>query len=115
MPELAEFATWGIEDNITGWDAYLGSGHEFRTNIPAVAAPARLENMHGLAPLYLDVPALDILRDEGITYAAKVAEAGVAVELHVYPGVPHGFELFAPEIEMAKMVMRNRVRAILSA
>ena len=114
MPELKNLATWGIDDNITGWDAYLGPGHESRQDIPASASPARLKDFSGLAPLYLDVPALDILRDEGIKYAAKAAEAGVQTELHVYPGLPHGFELFAPETRMARMVMENRGRAILS-
>lgn len=114
MPELAEFASWTIEDNITGWNAYLGEGHESKNNIPPSAAPARLEDMTGLAPLYLDVPALDILRDEGIKYARRVAEAGIPVELHVYPGAPHAFELFTPEISMTKLVMQNRIRAMKS-
>jgi acetyl esterase/lipase len=64
--------------------------------------------------LYLDVPALDVLGDEGIQHAARVANAGIPMELHVYPGVPHGFELFAPKTQMAKMVTQNQVRAILS-
>ena len=114
MPELRPVATWGIEDNLTGWNAYLGTGHESRNDVPASAAASRLNDCAGLAPLYLDVPALDILRDEGIQYASRAANAGIPVELHVYPGVPHGFELFAPETQMAKMVMQNRIRAILS-
>jgi acetyl esterase/lipase len=102
MPELKPLATWGIEDNITGWDAYLGPGHESRNDITASAPAARLNDYTGLAPLYLDVPALDILRGEGIQYAARVANTGIPVELHVYPGVPHGFELFAPETQMPR-------------
>lgn len=114
FPELAEFASWGVEDNITGWNAYLGEGHESKDETPPAAAPSRITDLTGLAPLYLDVPALDILRDEGIKYASRVAETGIPVELHVYPGVPHGFELFTPNIAMAKMVMQNRIRAIKS-
>lgn len=114
MPELADFVTWSIEDNITGWDAYLEAGHEFKNYIAPPAAPARLENVKGLAPLYLDVPALDILRNEGIEYAARLAKAGVEVELHVYPGVPHSFEAFCPQTGLARLAMQNRVRAMLS-
>ncbi|KAK5128099.1 hypothetical protein LTR08_004204 [Meristemomyces frigidus] len=113
-PELAQFATWSSEDNITGWDAYIEAGHEFKNYIAAPAAPARLENMSDLAPLYLDVPALDILRDEGIEYARKAARAGVEVELHVYPGVPHSFEVLCPRTKIAKAAMENRVRAMIS-
>ena len=114
MPELAEFASWSIEDNITGWNAYLGDGHEHKSDddMPAYAAASRVADVTALAPLYLDVPALDILRDEGIRYAGRLSEAGIATELHVYPGVPHGFELFTPDIKMAKMVMEIRIRAI---
>lgn len=114
LPALARFTTWSIEDNITGWDAYLGPGHEFKNYIAPPAAPARLENMTELAPLYLDVGALDILRDEGIQYAMKVAKASVDVELHVYPGVPHSFEAFCPQTNIAKMAMQNRERAIMA-
>jgi len=70
--------------------------------------------MRGLAPLYLDVPALDILRDEGIAYAGRLLKAGVEVELHVYPGVPHSFEIFVPNIKLSKMALENRVRAMTS-
>ena len=89
-------------------------GHEFKAYIAPPASPARLENMQGLAPLYLDVPALDILRDEGVEYASKCAKQGVEMELHVYPGVPHSFEAFAPETTLAKIALRNRVRAMTS-
>jgi acetyl esterase/lipase len=32
----------------------------------------------------------DPLRDEGITYALRMMQAGVSVELHSYPGTFHG-------------------------
>jgi len=114
MPEIEPFTTWTLEDNITAWDAYLEPGHEFKAYIAAPAAPARLGNASGLAPLYLDVPALDVLRDEGVAYAGRLLKAGVEAELHVYPGVPHSFEAFAPNIKLAKMAFENRVRAMTS-
>jgi triacylglycerol lipase len=35
---------------------------------------------------------MDGFRDEDITYALRLLQAGVPTELHVLPGVPHGFD-----------------------
>ena len=36
----------------------------------------------------------DGFRDEDIDYALRLSQAGVATELHVYPGAPHGVQMF---------------------
>ena len=36
----------------------------------------------------------DPLRDEGVEYALKLMQAGVATELHSFPGTFHGSSLF---------------------
>ena len=77
-------------------------------------APARLENYKGLAPAYIDVGDLDIFRDEDIAYAQNLARAGVPVELHVFPGVPHGWERFAPDAKSAQRAMADRARVVAS-
>ena len=43
----------------------------------------------------------DVRRDETIEYGRRLMEAGVPTELHVYPGVPHGFEIFAPKARLS--------------
>jgi hypothetical protein len=35
-------------------------------------------------------------------------------ELHVHPGVPHGFELFAPDADASRRATADRVRALRS-
>jgi acetyl esterase/lipase len=40
------------------------------------------------------VGAVDGFRDEDIAYATRLNQAGIETELHVYPGAPHGVELF---------------------
>ena len=45
---------------------------------------------------------LDGFADEDIEYAKRLNHAGVSVELHVYPGAPHGFDGFAGQTAVAK-------------
>jgi acetyl esterase/lipase len=112
-PALEPFLTWTYDDNFTSWSTALGES--FGTDdVAPTAAPARLTDFHGLPPAYLDVGDLDILRDEVIAYAQRLAGAGVSVELHVHPGVPHGWERLAPKSQVAVRAMADRVRAITS-
>jgi acetyl esterase/lipase len=86
---------WGRSANELGWRAYLGrAGHQ--GDVPGYAAPARAADLAGLPPAFVAVGGADLFRDESIAYAARLLEAGVEAELHVYPGAPHGFEILAP-------------------
>ena len=55
----------------------------------------RAEDLSGLPEAYVCVGGADGFRDEDITYAMRLYEAGVPAELHVYPGAPHGVAFFA--------------------
>lgn len=112
-PGLAPFATWSPEHNATGWEALLGPAYG-TDQVPAVAAPARLHDASGLAPAYLEVGDLDILRDECVTYARLLMRAAVPVELHVHPGAPHSFDRLAPKSGVATRAMADRLRVIRS-
>lgn len=70
------------------WRAYLGP--LFGAEVPAYAAPSRATDLSGLPPAYIGVAEFDPLRDEGIDYAHRLREAGVAAELHLFPGTFHG-------------------------
>jgi acetyl esterase/lipase len=87
--------TWTREMNVYGWRAYLGELHG-TAEVPAYAAPARAEDLSGLAPAYIHVGGFDIFLHENIDYASRLLAAGVPTELHVFPGAPHGFESLAP-------------------
>ena len=114
--EIAKFATWSLEDNMTDWAAYLGEGHEKMKGVPGFASPARVDSVKGLPDTYLDVPSLDILRNEGVDYAKRIMTEApeTDIELHVLPSVPHSFEFFAPKMDLAQMAFAARVAAIKS-
>jgi acetyl esterase/lipase len=54
------------------------------------AAPARATDLSGLPPAYITSAEFDPNRDEAITYAVRLLQAGVPVELHQWPGTFHG-------------------------
>lgn len=97
---------WNPESNHFGWSSYLGD--LFGSNeIPSHAAPTRASDLSGLPPTYVMVGGLDGFADEDIDYAARLNQAGVDTELHVYPGAPHGFEGFAPQAELSRQARRD--------
>lgn len=108
---VGELAFWSAEDNITGWTAYFGPNAGTDSASP-YAAPARAGSVHGLPPLYLDCPQLDIFALEDAKYAMHVMAAKIPTELHVYERLPHGFEGFAPTCSAVKRAYANRARAI---
>jgi len=83
-------------------------------DVSPAAAAARLTDFRGLAPTYIEVGDLDIFRDENITYAQNLAAAEIQIELHIHPGAPYGFERFAPDSQLAKRAMQDRLHAIQS-
>jgi len=72
------------------WQMYLGDMAPGSPGVPAYAAPARATDLSGLPPAYVTAMEFDPLRDEDILYALAMLQAGVAVELHTYPGTFHG-------------------------
>jgi acetyl esterase/lipase len=96
MRSFVDTPMWNRPNAEVSWDAYLGSAHSRGGNdVPATAAPARasLEDLSGLPPAYVSTMEFDPLRDEGVEYALKLMRAGVATELHSFPGTFHGSSL----------------------
>jgi triacylglycerol lipase len=108
-PHVGEFV-WTPDSNRFGWRALLGQepGGE---GVSPYAAAARAENLAGLPPAYISVGALDLFLEEDVDYARRLTRAGVPVELHIYPGAFHGFEL-APDTRLARIAERDRLEAL---
>ena len=88
-----EFA-WTHGANRFGWSAMLGA-IDPAGEVPGYCSPARAKSLAGLPPSFIAVGALDLFVDEDIDYAARLGREGVPVELHVYPGAFHAFDLVA--------------------
>jgi acetyl esterase len=76
---------WHRGNILDSWRFYLGGA-------PATpyASPPRAESLAGLPPTYVGVCSTDALRDEGIAFAQRLSDDGVATELVMYPGLFHG-------------------------
>jgi acetyl esterase/lipase len=112
-PEIAPFAGWTYDDNITAWDALLGP-RDHQSPVDPSAAPARVADARGLPPAYIEVGQLDIFRDEDVAYALSLSHAGVPVELHVHPGVPHEYDAVAPDADVSRRALADRHRVLKS-
>jgi acetyl esterase/lipase len=112
-PGIEPFAVWTTDDNITGWSCLLGD-EAGGPDTPAYAAPARATDLSRLPRAYIDVGQLDIFRNEDLDYARRLADAGVDVEFHLHPGLPHAFELFAFDAAATRRVMADRERVLRS-
>ena len=93
-----------------GWQAYLGKDHT--DEVSQYAAPARVDSVAGLPPTYLMVGTLDLMRDENIAYATRLAQAGIPTELHVYPGAFHGFYSMIPTAAISRRATDEMVETL---
>jgi acetyl esterase/lipase len=110
-PHIAPYVLWSYDDSLTAWPALLGAAAG-GPDVPATAAPARLDDATGLPPAYIEVGQLDVFRDEDIAYATTLARGGVPVEFHLHPGAPHEFDSIAFDSDVARRAIADRVRVL---
>ena len=80
-------------------------------------SPALQDDLRDLPPTFLAVGALDLFLEEDVAFALRLSRAGVAVELHVYPGAPHMFDECPGSVsdQSALDIVRSLRRSIASA
>ncbi|KAI1654328.1 Alpha/Beta hydrolase protein [Daldinia decipiens] len=95
------------------WEFYLGKDKAGKpeADVSPYAAPSRAKDLSGLPPAYIEVGNLDWFRDESIDYATRLTNAHTEVEFHIFPGVPHGFEVAGPT-STTKKAVELRTKAI---
>lgn len=104
-----DYWLWGVEHNRFAWNAYLGA-NDLTHGVSPLASPAVADRLEGLPPTYLCIGDQDLFYEEDIDYARRLRESGVAVELEVVPGAPHGFDkLPAP---LSEQSLQRRFKAL---
>ncbi|GAA0495630.1 alpha/beta hydrolase [Streptomyces olivaceiscleroticus] len=79
------------------WEQYLGD----RSGAHPYASPLAAPDLSGLPPAHVLTAEYDPLRDEGETYALRLRESGVPVDVRRYDGVFHGFFGMAGQLRAA--------------
>jgi acetyl esterase/lipase len=105
--QMEGVAVWDRIANQTGWQALLGE-RQGGPDVSPYAAPARATDLSGLPPALIDVGSAETFRDEAVTYASRIWQAGGSAELHVWPGGFHGYEVLAPEAAVSQATNRAR-------
>jgi len=91
------------------WSLYLGDAKP-----DPLAAPALAPDLVGLPPVYVLVAGRDVLRDEGVGYAGRLAAAGVTARLRRRDDMVHGFLLCTAWLDEAREAVAE-VAAVLRA
>jgi acetyl esterase/lipase len=87
---------WTQSTNRYGWACYLGDAD------PAVAVPARRDDLSGLPTAWIGVGTFDLFHDENLEYADRLREAGVGCDVEVVDGAFHGFDGLAPKASVTR-------------
>jgi acetyl esterase/lipase len=114
--QMAGLGIWDRASNEVGWTALLGTARG-GPDVSPYAAPARAADLSGLPPAFIDVGSAETFRDEAVTYACRIWQAGGVAELHVWPGGFHGFAGLAPQAAVSRdaaAAQRDWLRRILA-
>jgi len=111
-PHLGAFV-WTPQANAFGWRSLLGR-KPGAADVSSYEAAARAESLEGLPPTFIAVGALDLFLVEDMDYGRRLIEAGVPVEMHVYAGAYHGFDVM-PDAPPVRQLKRDAVGALRKA
>jgi len=107
------YLTWSKDDNDTAWQALLADKAGSEDVSPYVAS-ARMEDLSGVPTTYIEICKLDLFYSEGIKFFMKLMAADIEVEAHVLRGVPHAFDVLAPEAGVSQRMLATRCAFIKS-
>ncbi|WP_125777032.1 alpha/beta hydrolase [Antribacter gilvus] len=113
-PSEALFDGYALAADRLSWyhDKYLTDG------VPAAdprVSPMLAEDLAGVAPAHVVVAGFDVLRDEGLAYAARLRDAGVPTTVQVVTGHVHGFANAVGMSRHASEALAEAVQPLASA
>jgi acetyl esterase/lipase len=100
---------WSETDNQLAWRWYLNGAD------PKEAAPARREDLSGLAPAWIGVGTLDLFYQECMEYGRRLREAGVPVHEEIVPGAFHAFDQIADKAPISVQFFASQCDHLRSA
>ena len=109
--EIVDLGVWDRAANLSAWQSLLGD-RAGGADVPSCAAAARVSDLAGLPPTYIEVGELDLIRDECLDYAIRLLRAGVPTEVHTDPGAYHAFDILAPHAAVSQRALDRRVAAL---
>ncbi len=104
--QMTGIGVWDRTANDTAWKALLGDAP--RDAVSPYAAPSRADDLSNLPPTFLETGTAETFRDEIIDYAARLAQAGGDIELHVWPGGFHAFDFWVPTARLSQDAVTTR-------
>ncbi|GAB3986125.1 alpha/beta hydrolase [Actinoallomurus acanthiterrae] len=109
MRAFVDTPIWNRPNAELSWKYYLAdlAGKD----VSPYAAPARAEDLSGLPPACVMTCEFDPLRDEGLTYAQRLLQAGVGTEVRHYPGTFHGSSLVT-EAAVSRRMIADKLDAL---
>ena len=97
---------WTPPYNQYGWGAYLDGGDRAAAHVPA-----DVTDLSGFPPVWMGLGALDLFFDEDLALAQRLVAAGVPLDMNVYAGAPHAFNMVA-EAGVTKRFGRDYAEAM---
>ncbi|MXO65001.1 alpha/beta hydrolase [Altericroceibacterium endophyticum] len=101
---------WTRAKNQFGWEALRGD-YQPDDARKGWFSPALAEDLSSVAPTFLATGALDLFLDEDLDYGRRLVDAGVPLEMHVYAGAIHGFQM-VPDTQLADQAATDLKRGL---
>lgn len=104
MIELTEAPVWDPANTREMWALYLSGGRP-----DEYAAPGRAARLQDLPPSYVSVADGDPLRDEALSFAHRLINADVPVDVRLWSGAFHVFDQLAPDSRLARHALADQL------